>query len=69
MSFKKEFTEKIKDGVSDSYGRDVSRPNIEVWPDEDGFGQWVASHEDKVRTVICGTPEFKDAPFCGRGSH
>ncbi len=67
--FKAEFEEKIVAGL-DSRSEDHGlRPAMEVWPEEDDFARWVSFHEDKVRAVICATPEFKDAPFCGRGFH
>jgi hypothetical protein len=67
--FAKEFeTEVVR--RSDSRMMDEgNRPVIETWPEADDFALWVSSHEDKVRCVICATPEFKDSPFCGRGSH
>jgi hypothetical protein len=45
------------------------RPQIEVWPEDDDFANWLTYHEAKERAVICKTPEFKDTPFCGTGYH
>jgi hypothetical protein len=64
---KKEFEKKIKDNLSERIGEQEVRPHVEVWPEEDDFARWVASKRDKVRSVICNTPEYKDMPFCGRG--
>ena len=69
MSVKRDFDEAVKDGFEDRVRAGETTPGIEVWPEEDDFGRWVASRKDRVRTVICETPEFKDAPFCGRGHH
>jgi hypothetical protein len=69
MSAKEDFVMAIKEGFGERIELQETRPNIEVWPEEDDFGKWVASHEHKVRTVLCGTTEFKDTPFCGRGYH
>jgi hypothetical protein len=69
MSFKSDFVDNVKKAVDDGTVAQGYRPNIEVWPEEDDFGRWVAFHENKVRAVICTTPEFADTPFCARGSH
>jgi hypothetical protein len=68
MSFRKD----MMDGISDTEGFRVTnagdRPAIEVWPDDD-FAEWVSAHEDRVRNIICNTPEFRAAPYCGVGHH
>jgi len=69
MSASREFVGAIVDGINDRIEAQGNRPNIEVWPDEDGFGRWVACHRDKVRSTVCSTPEYADTPFCGRGFH
>ena len=69
MTIKEEFTSKIEDKLEDRIENAGMRPTIEVWPGEDDFAQWVASHKAKDRAVICNSPEYKDTPFCGRGSH
>lgn len=69
MAIRDEFLDGIEKGIGDRIDGANFRPNIEVWPEEDDFGRWVADHQDRVRTVICRTPEFGDSPFCGRGSH
>jgi len=69
MSARDEFIRDINDGLGQRIEDQNNRPNIEVWPDEDGFGRWVAAHRNKVRPVICSSPEFADSPFCGRGFH
>jgi hypothetical protein len=69
MSMREDFVGAVKEGFAARVEAQETRPNIEVWPEEDDFGRWVASHTDRVRTVVCETPEFKDAPFCGRGHH
>ncbi len=69
MSASKEFVRDIVNGLNDRIEGQDNRPNIEVWPEEDDFGRWVASHRDRVRSVVCSTPEYADTPFCGRGAH
>ncbi len=69
MSIRDDFTNDVKSGAGDRIESASYRPNIEVWPEEDDFGKWVASHQDKVRMVICASPEFADSPYCGRGHH
>ncbi len=69
MAVRDEFVNDIRKGYDGRVDGASVRPDIEVWPEEDDFGQWVASHRDKVRMVICRTPEFSDSPFCGRGIH
>ncbi len=69
MSFKSDFVDNVKKAVDDGMVAQGLRPNIEVLPEEDDFGRWVAFHENKARAVICTTPEFMDTPFCGRGFH
>ena len=69
MSIRDDFIRDINDGLGQRIEAQNNRPDIEVWPDEDDFGRWVAAHRDRVRSVICGSPEFADTPFCGRGFH
>ncbi len=69
MAIREEFVDGINEGFGDRIEGANHRPSVEVWPEEDDFGRWVASHEEPVRTVICGTPEFADSPYCGRGYH
>jgi hypothetical protein len=69
MSMKEDFVEAVKGGLAARVEAQETRSNIEVWPEEDDFGRWVASREHRVRSVVCETPEFEDAPFCGRGYH
>ncbi len=69
MSVREDFNETINQDFSNRVESQGNRPGVEVWPQEEDFGRWVASHEDRVRSVICESPEFKDAPFCGRGYH
>lgn len=69
MAIRDEFVGGVKQGFGERVEGADLRPNIEVWPEEDDFGRWVDSHKDQVRTVICGTREFADSPFCGRGFH
>lgn len=45
------------------------RPGIEVWPEDDDFGKWIAAHENPAMTGLCRTPQLKDTPFCGPGYH
>lgn len=69
MSFKSDFVDEVKKAVDDGKEAQGYRPNIEVLPEEDDFGRWIAFHENKTLAVICATPEFAAAPFCGRGYH
>jgi hypothetical protein len=69
MSVREDFVEAVKGGLGARIADQDTRPAVEVWPEEDGFGRWVASHTDRARAVVCASPEFKDAPFCGRGNH
>lgn len=69
MTASKEFMDQIKDRLGSRIKNQESSQNIEVWPDDDDFGRWVAFHQDKVRAVVCATPEYSDSPFCGRGFH
>ncbi len=70
MSAKEDFVMAIKEGFGARVHGHELRPNIEVWPEEDDFGKWVASHEDKVRTGTCvKLPSSRIPPFCGRGYH
>lgn len=69
MSIRNEFSRNIGDSLGPRIEGQGLRPSIEVWPSEDDFGRWIAAHEDRVRAVICSTPEFSDAPWCGPGIH
>jgi hypothetical protein len=69
MSFKGDFVGEIGEHLCARIEGLDGRPNMEVWPEEDDFGRWVASHEARVQSVLCATPEFRAAPFCGRGFH
>lgn len=69
MSIREEFLGDIVEGLGDRIESQGARPGVEVWPEEDDFGRWVASHRDPVRSVVCNTPEYRDLPFCGRGVH
>ena len=69
MAIRDEFLDGIERGLGDRVDGANVRPNIEVWPEEDDFSRWVAAHQEKVRSIICRTPEFADTPHCGRGFH
>lgn len=69
MAIRDEFVDGIEKGFGDRVESANLRPNIEVWPDEDDFGRWVAAHQEKVMSIICRTTEFADTPYCGRGFH
>ncbi len=69
MSVRHDFNDMVKEDLDNRVECQGNRPGVEVWPQEEDFGRWVASHEDRVRTVICESPEFKDSPFCGSGYH
>lgn len=69
MEFKDEFIEDVVGGLTDRIAYMDMRPMVEMWPGEDDFAEWVASHQVRERAVICSTPEFKDTPFCGTGCH
>ncbi|MEW6531350.1 MAG: hypothetical protein AB1473_10960 [Thermodesulfobacteriota bacterium] len=67
MSLKSDFEQSLITSLDERIAEQGSRPVIEFLPDD--FDLWVASHEDKVRTVLCSTPEFESTPYCGSGSH
>jgi hypothetical protein len=67
MGFKEEFLSNIKDSQAERFENASNRPLIEVWQDDDS--DWIASHEDQARQVLCTTPEFESTPFCGKGLH
>jgi hypothetical protein len=67
--FKKDFNMQLRERLNERIESQNSRPSVEVWPFEDDFGHWTASHENQARAVICETPEYKDTPFCGTGYH
>ena len=46
-----------------------TRPRLEIWPADDDWGQWVASHEKRAMSELCENAVFKDSPFCGPGYH
>jgi hypothetical protein len=66
MSFKKDIMDKIRDGEGHRAKDEADRPFMEVWPDDE-FAEWVSGHEDRVRNIICNTPEFRATPYCGVG--
>jgi hypothetical protein len=66
MSFKTEMMDEIRDGEELRFANGNARPFMEVWPDDD-FADWVSAHSDRVRNIICHTPEFRAAPYCGVG--
>lgn len=53
---------------SDRFEEELTRPKIEVWPDDD-WAQWVSSHDENRRTLICNLPSMKSSPFCAMGYH
>ncbi len=67
MSLKKKFLSDIKKTESERFENSGNRPLIEIWPDDES--DWIMSHEDQVRQVLCITPEFESTPFCGKGLH
>jgi len=67
MSLKNELEESLNRTLDERIFEQGSRPVIEFLPDD--FDLWVASHEDRVRAVLCSTPEFESTPFCGSGLH
>lgn len=69
MSFSEDLVGNISERRGERIVESDMRPRIEVWPEEDDFGRWVASHESAARSIVCATPEYRDAPFCGRGVH
>ncbi len=52
MSVREDFVEAVKEGFEERDGAQETRPNVEVWPEEDEFGDGFASHTDRVRTVV-----------------
>ncbi|MGO9571520.1 MAG: hypothetical protein ACLP5H_28690 [Desulfomonilaceae bacterium] len=66
MSFKKDMMDDIRDWEGRRVKNEGDRPFMEVWPD-DGFAEWVSAHEDRVRNIICNTPEYRATPYCAVG--
>jgi hypothetical protein len=66
---KKTFLDVLSNSQEERFDNKLTRPEIELWPYDDEFGQWVASHQNKARVIICNTPEFRDTPYCGSGLH
>jgi hypothetical protein len=52
----------------DRVNNNMARPGIEIWPDDD-WAQWVSSHDEKRRTLVCNLPSMKSTPFCAMGYH
>jgi len=69
MSFKEEFVDAVNESLSSRAEELSLRPNVEIWPEDDEDALWVSSHQNRIRTIICDTPEFRDTPFCGAGFH
>ena len=46
-----------------------TRPRVEIWPDEDGWDQWVLSHAETRRSLLCNLSSMAASPFCGLGYH
>ncbi|MBI5569100.1 MAG: hypothetical protein HY914_04060 [Desulfomonile tiedjei] len=69
MTFREEFNENIKSMLEARSQERDTRPLIESVAGEDDFAEWLACHERASQTVICNTPELRDTPFCGTGSH
>jgi len=68
MSVKEEFIDNVKEAARRRSANESERPQMEVWPDDD-FADWLSSHEDRARNIICHTPEFRATPLCGVGHH
>lgn len=47
---------------------EMTRPRVEVWPD-DPYQQWVLSHDESRRSLICHLPSMQASPFCAMGYH
>jgi hypothetical protein len=58
--------------LNDTYNarieEEMTRPKVEVWPD-DPWQQWVSSHDQSRRSLICNLPSMKASPFCAMGYH
>ncbi|MBM4327998.1 MAG: hypothetical protein FJ118_12645 [Deltaproteobacteria bacterium] len=67
MSLKSEFEQNLISTRDQRIAEQDTRPVMEFLPDD--FDLWVASHDDRVRAVVCSTPEFESSPFCGSGIH
>jgi len=48
---------------------EMIRPRVEVWPDEDGWAQWVLSHSKSRLSLLCNLPSMQATPFCALGCH
>lgn len=48
---------------------ELTRPRVEIWPDDFEWQQWVAQHEPRRKSVICHLESMKASPFCATGYH
>ncbi len=48
---------------------ELTRPRVEIWPDDFAWQQWVSQHEPRRRSLICHLPSMKSSPFCASGYH
>ncbi len=64
-----EFEQEVVDGLEARMTGKKDRPDADDWSEDEDYSDWVATHGDQIRTIICNTPEFKDSPFCGPGPH
>ncbi|MBI5568553.1 MAG: hypothetical protein HY914_01260 [Desulfomonile tiedjei] len=64
-----DFEQEVVDGLEAQMIGEKNRPTVEGWSEDEDYSDWVATHGDQIRTIICNTPEFRDSPFCGPGLH
>ena len=67
--FREDFEQEVADGLEARMIGEKKRPSVEEWSEDEDYSDWVATHGDQIRTIICNTPEFKDLPFCEPGLH
>lgn len=48
---------------------ELTRPRVEIWPDDFEWQQWVSQHEQGRRSLVCQLASMKASPFCAYGYH
>lgn len=48
---------------------EMSRPKVEVWPEDFAWQQWVSMHDDRRRTLLCSLQSMRATPYCAVGYH
>lgn len=48
---------------------ELTRPRVEIWPDDFEWQQWVSQHEPGRKSIVCHLESMKASPFCAVGYH